>query len=85
MPRREFDASRAVCDVCGKVYQPGDDMYTVHSVYDETVRDRDVLVEFRHYSCHTRKRKELEASLDRFADVSKDARDALARLRKLGL
>ena len=85
MPRRPFDASRARCDTCGQLYKEGDDMYTVMSEYDPLVKDKDVLVSFRHYKCHQNRLEGLQKALDRFGDASKAATEALAKLRKLGL
>lgn len=85
MARRPFDASRAVCDVCGQLYKPGDDMYTVMSKYDPDVEDRDVLLKFRHYTCQQRRQVEHKTALDKLGDASKAARDALEKLRRMGL
>jgi hypothetical protein len=81
MPRRVVDSSRARCDVCGALYQPGDAVYAIADKYDESVQDRDVLVSFRHWACHTPV-EELLADIKIGVDVaSKRAQEALDRLR----
>lgn len=79
--RREFDTSAAKCDTCGKLYQAGDAVYSVADKFDESVSDRDVLISFRHWNCHT----PIEKSVDVLRAKLDDAQAMLDKLRKLGL
>jgi len=79
MRRRPYDTSRAKCDTCGKLYKDGDAVYSVADRYDEDIEDRDVLVSFRHYSCHV----PVSVALDDLTKKLKDAEKILDQLRKL--
>lgn len=87
MGRRPYDTSRARCDVCGKPYELDERgmppaVYTLADKYDEAVEDRDVLVSFRHWACHTPLDVQLANVKKAVDDASKKALDALDRLRR---
>ena len=71
MPRKELDTSHAKCRVCGKLYQNGDTVYSIANRFDENIEDRDVLIEFCHWECHTPIEKvfdNLRASADKLQE-----------------
>lgn len=79
---RELDTSRARCDVCGKLYQPGDGVYSLADKFDEDIEDRDVLVSFRHWDCHTPVDQQIK-NIKRDVDAAgKRVLDALDKLRR---
>ena len=82
MPSRPFDASRARCDVCGRAYQDGDAVYALADKFDESVEDRDVLVAFRHWNCHTPVSVQLEKMRRSVDDASRRAHTVLDELRR---
>lgn len=70
--RRPLDTSQAKCDTCGKPYVSGDAVYTVADKFDQDIEDRDVLIWFRHWDCHT----PIE---DRISTLKKEVDDACKR------
>ena len=76
--RREIDTSRATCDTCGRPYQEGDAVYSIADRWDESIEDRDVLVSFRHWACHT----PAEKAIDNLRGAIKRVEDALRDTRR---
>jgi hypothetical protein len=81
MPRREVDTSKAKCRVCGGPYEDHEPTYSIANVWDETIDDKDVLLEFEHWKCHT----PIEKLFDDARDLLKRAEGSLDKLRKRGL
>ncbi len=85
MARRELDTSKAKCDKCGKPYQDGDAVYSIADKFDEDIEDRDVLLFFRHWDCHTPPKEALKEALHNFDKTMARVDDALDRLRRTRL
>lgn len=78
MPKLPLDTSRARCDTCGKPYEPGVAVYTLADKYDEEIEDRDVLISFRHWDCHT----PLDVALRNLSDKAREIEVQLEALRR---
>ena len=78
MPRRPLDTSRAVCDTCGKPYEPNCAVYSIADRYDETNEEVDVLLTFRHWECHV----PVDKALAQLREKVADAQGALDRLKR---